>query len=298
MLWWRRPDGDLVRDLPLTRRVMPYIMRTRNESAVYYEYTIDLRRADAFLRVFNEEHPGTAADVFHLWLYAFRDGMTQYPVMNRFVVGGRLYQRRELWLSYSVKARLQQGAPLVVVKRRFPEDEPFEDMVAGMQAQIHESRFGKRSYVDKELALLFKFPGFVRRLILGLQRVADRFGLLPRKVIERDPLYATAFFANLGSLGMDACYHHLYDYGTIGIFSCIGRAVTEPGSPTSGPDRRRTMRVRFTFDERVEDGLAAWQTMRRIKQIAEDPEAFGLTPYAAGKASRHSDERVDGAALP
>ena len=49
------------------------------------------------------------------------------------------------------------------------------------------------------------------------------------------------FFANLASIGMDACYHHLYEYGNIGIFAVIGRAVPDPGSPTSGPDRRRTM---------------------------------------------------------
>ena len=33
MFWWNRPDGDLVKDLPFNRRVMPYIMKGRNESA-------------------------------------------------------------------------------------------------------------------------------------------------------------------------------------------------------------------------------------------------------------------------
>ena len=76
-------------------------------------------------------------------------------------------------------------------------------------------------------------------------------------MIEHDPMYASVFFANLASIGMDACYHHLYEYGSIGIFGVIGRPVTDPGSPTSGPDRRRTMTLRWTFDERCEDGLVA-----------------------------------------
>ena len=30
---WRRPDGELVRDLPPTKGIVPYLMRGRNESA-------------------------------------------------------------------------------------------------------------------------------------------------------------------------------------------------------------------------------------------------------------------------
>jgi pyruvate/2-oxoglutarate dehydrogenase complex dihydrolipoamide acyltransferase (E2) component len=75
---------------------------------------------------------------------------------------------------------------------------------------------------------------------------------------------------------MDACYHHLYEYGSIGIFGVIGRPVPDPGSPTSGPDRRRTMTLRWTFDERCEDGLVAGYALKRCKQMLEDPRGMGL----------------------
>ena len=66
MFWWNRSDGRLVRDLPLNRRVMPYIMRGRNESAFYFEYDVALAKADAFVRSFNSAHPATPIDTFHL----------------------------------------------------------------------------------------------------------------------------------------------------------------------------------------------------------------------------------------
>ena len=116
----------------------------------------------------------------------------------------------------------------------------------------------------------------IRRLILAVGRVGDAFGLLPASMIEDDPMYASVFFANLASIGMDACYHHLYEYGSIGIFGVIGRPTTDPGSPTSGPDRRRTMTLRWTFDERVEDGLVAGYALKRAKQMLEDPLGSGL----------------------
>jgi hypothetical protein len=303
MFWWNRPDGDLVKGLPLNRRVMPYIMKGRNESAFYFEYDVSLRKTDAFVREFNAAHPATPIDVFHCAVFALREVMHKYPTMNRFVAGGRLYQRPDVWFSYAVKRKLQEGAPFVVVKRRFPLDEPFEVMVSGMQAQLHEDRFGGPKYVDRELGLLMKFPGFVRRIALKAVDLGDRMGLLPRAYIDEDPMFASAFFGNLASMGMPAGYHHLYEYGTCGVFSALGRPTLEPGSPTSGPARRRTMKVCWTFDERTEDGLASWFALRHFKQVLEDPEAAGAwsvesgAAEPAGSADGRGEEPLGGAAL-
>ena len=43
MFWWSRADGDLVKDGTDLRRVMPYVMRKRNDSTVYFEQRIDVR---------------------------------------------------------------------------------------------------------------------------------------------------------------------------------------------------------------------------------------------------------------
>lgn len=278
MVWWRRPDGDLVRDLPLNRRVMPYLMPGRNESVYYFENEISLPKTDAWIRAFNEANPKTPIDVFHLALWALRDCMVKYPSMNRFVAGGRIYQRDEIAFSYAVKQRLREGSPIVVVKRKFPVSESFAELVASVQAQVHDDRFGGPTNIDAELELLMKFPGFVRRIIFSALRGADRLGLLPRFFVDSDPMFASAFVANMASFGMPAGYHHLYEYGTVGVFVVLGRPTTDPDSPTSGPDRRRTMRVTYSFDERTEDGFTAWRSIQHFKRIVEDPTAAGLDP--------------------
>ena len=276
-MWWRRADGVLVRDLSNTRRVMPYLMRGRNESAVYFEYDVHLPKTDAFVRAWNQANPMLRIDVFHLFVWAMRDAFERNPGVHRVIAGGRHYERKGIWFSYAVKTKLETGAPLVVVKRRFDLDTSFGAMVEGMQREQARATSSEQSTVDKELGLLMSFPGFVRRLIMATIRVGDRLGLLPRAFIEKDPMYTSAFFANMASLGMPAVYHHLYEYGTATVFGSVGRPVGEPGSPTSGPDRRRVMTLKFTFDERADDGLAAWFTLRRVKQVIEDPEACGLS---------------------
>jgi hypothetical protein len=284
-MWWRRPDGDLVRDLSPAKRIMPYMMRGRNESAFYFDQRIALRQADAYIRAFNEVHPATPITIQHLVMWAVAQVLDQYPTMNRFVMGGRLYQRREIWFSYSAKRSLKGDAPLVVIKRRFDPAEPFADMVADMARQLSEERYGTGMNAgDREIELIMRLPGLGRRLVMAVGRFADAFGLFPKSYIDNDPMYASIFFANLASLGLDAGYHHLYEYGTIGVFGVIGRPTTDPGSPTSGPDRRRSLTIRWTFDERTEDGLLAGYALKRAKQILEDPLGAGLPEPSIGPA--------------
>ena len=281
-MFWRRPDGDLVRDVPPTKAIMPYLMRGRNESAVYFEQRVALRKADQYIRDFNTAHPETPITIQHLVMWAIVQVLTQFPTMNRFVIGGRLYQRREITFTYSAKQSLKDKSPLLVLKRRFDPDEPFPTMVAEMQAQLREDKYGGHvSQADHEAALILKLPGVLRRVVIAAGRVLDAWGLLPKSMLEADPLYASVFFANLASIGMDPCWHHLYEYGTIGVFGVIGRPTTDPGSPTSGPDRRRSMELRWTFDERVEDGLVAGYALKRAKQILEDPIAAGLPDFGS-----------------
>jgi hypothetical protein len=181
---------------------------------------------------------------------------------------------------------------MVAVKRRFDTDGSFAEMVAGMAATQADSKAGRIGTTDHELGLLLRFPGFARRIIMATLRGLDRLGMLPPSFIRNDPMYCSAFFANMASLGMPPVYHHLYEYGTAGIFVSVGRPVGEPGSPTSGPDRRRVMQLRWTFDERVDDGLAAWYALRRVKQVVEDPEGVGITVEAVpGGAVEAATER-------
>ena len=85
-------------------------------------------------------------------------------------------------------------------------------------------------------------------------------------------MYASVFFANLASIGHGRLLPPpLRVRHASASSACSAGPTTDPGSPTSGPDRRRTMTLRWTFDERVEDGLVAGYALKRAKQILEDP---------------------------
>lgn len=271
-MWNRRPDGVLVRDAPPYRQVMPLIMPGRNESAVYFDLDVDLARTTPFVDAWNTAHPERRATLFHVVLWAAARVLASRPELNRFVAGGRLWQRDGVWLSFAAKARLEDGAPLVTLKRRFDagfEAVKFDDVVSRVKDDVSTGRSGRESATDRELRLVVKLPVFLRRWLYGLFRWLDARGLAPRTMLEGDPLYTSMFVANLGSLKMDPCYHHLYEHGTASVFCVIGR--------TRAVDGRQVATLRFTLDERVADGLYAQRSLELLRSLVEDPAASGAT---------------------
>jgi hypothetical protein len=270
---FRRPDGKLVRDESNVRRMMPYLMRGRNESAVYHEQHFDLTKTRPWLRTFNRAHSDHPATLFHLFLFASAQAFHERPNLNRFVSGGRIYQRNEVALSFAAKKVMEASAPLVTVKLRIDKDEPFHGLPQRIAATIADSRSDRISMVDKELRLALALPGTMLRGVMAALQGLDKVNLMPGSMIEEDPMYATAFMANLGSVGLDNTFHHLYEYGTISMFGAIG---TTRKTVVVGPDGKPAVRdgaqIRWTLDERIVDGFYAGQGMKVIQRFVEDPE--------------------------
>jgi len=254
------------------RRFMPYVSPRRNDSVFHLAQDMDVEAALEFLEKKNSERPPERPiTLFHLLLRSGSQALYLRPGVNRFVKGGKLWQRHGEWITFSAKIRIEDGAPLVTIKRRFePTRESLDEMVDATYGQIRPARAGKKSTSDKEMGLLLRLPGFVIRAALGLLHFADRFGAVPRGMIDSDPLYTSCFVANLGSVGHEAGFHHLWEHGTCSLFCVMGKIKR-------GADGRRCMTVCWSYDERIEDGLYSYITIAGIKDRIERPELLELT---------------------
>jgi len=76
---------------------------------------------------------------------------------------------------------------------------------------------------------------------------------------------------------MDAGFHHLYEVGNIPVFITLGavRDRVRVGGDGS-PEVRPVLTLRYSFDERVEDGLYCARALDRLKERLEDPRSFGV----------------------
>ncbi|HTF35918.1 MAG TPA: hypothetical protein VK714_19715 [Myxococcota bacterium] len=265
-MFGRRPDATLVRDAAPVRRFMPFISPRRNESLVYFAQEIDVERALSFVEEKNRSRrPDRPMTLFHLVLRAIARRLDERPRLNRFTAGGKLWQRDGIWLTFAAKKSFHDDAPIATVKRRFDSVETLDEMCDRLLDSIRISRGDKKTTADHEVDLLLRLPASIVHLVMRLVRFADSLGLLPRAMIDSDPMFTSVFVANLGSVGLEAAYHHLWDHGTCPIFCVVGRIH-------EGDDGRRKMTLKYSFDERIEDGFYAARSLDGLRELLECPE--------------------------
>jgi hypothetical protein len=271
-MFGRRSDATPVRDLSPMRRFMPYVSPRRNDSLFYMMQSIGVDAALEHLEKRNRERPpDRPITLFHLFLRSCGHALHLRPGVNRFVKAGRIWQRDGEWITFSAKRELKDGSPMLTIKRRFrPTQESLDEMVDAIYDRLRAGRAGRKTASDREMGLLLRLPGPAIRLALWLARLGDRLGLLPRAMIDSDPLFTSVFIANLGSIDYPAGFHHLWEYGTASLFGVLGRIET-------GPDGRRRVSVAWTYDERIEDGLYSYYTLEGIRERIEHPELLELT---------------------
>lgn len=263
-----RPDGELVGDAPPLRRMMPHIMPTRAGSTVYFDQRLDVTRTLPWVAE-------RGITLFELMLAAYVRTLAARPDMHRFVVGRRLYQRRHLELSFAVKKRFEDGAGITTVKVRFDPEDGIDDVSRRVKEAVGVGRGDSATTSEKEMGLLTRLPRSLTRALVSAQRGLDYFNLLPEALLRDDPLYASMFLANLGSVGLQAAYHHLYEYGTIPLFGVIGRIHEAPVAVDGRIEARKVVDVRYTYDERIADGWYAARSLELFEGWVEDPDTLG-----------------------
>jgi len=276
--------GKLVKNVPAYRRMAAILFTRRNESAVHIEEAVDVTDTLPWIERWNAREGAPHLTFFQLLLFGLARTLHEHPRLNRFVAGRKLYQRDGVWLSFAAKKSLSPDSPLVEVKREFPEGETLEQFAEAMAARLREARSDTMLKVDREVKFFLKIPHYILIVLIRLIGVVDFFGLLPRSFIRDDPFFASAFLANLGSVGGSAAFHHLYEYGDIPLFVTLGRVAEEVVVKDGKPTVRTIARLRIVYDERIEDGFNALRAMITLRKLLENPEPWAATGTSASAA--------------
>ncbi len=251
------------------RRIMPYLMPGRNESIVLNDSTFRIQEARAWPKAYNRTHPQHAT-LFHVLAYAVAQALHARPELNRFVSGGRLYQRRGVQLSFVVKRELRDDGHSTTVKLEVARGERFCLFAERLAATIREAQQTERA-VDRETALIMRLPGPLVRLVVAGAKLLDRWNLFPQFMTAPDPMFASIFLANLGSAGTSDAYHHLYEYGTVSIFGAVSAPAYMPFIEGESLVVRPGLRVRWSFDERIHAAFYSARSLGLVRDILEAP---------------------------
>ena len=279
-----RWDAWRLRGLDPMHVMMPYLFGDRVANEAVLGEVMDLTEVDKYLAKKNAGQPEFKYTWFHFITAALAKAVLLRPKMNYFIAGGRYYERKDIQIAFNVKRKFADDAEEAMAKFVLDREgeSPMEQVHTYVQKFVTKVRSDKSGVgVDDILSFVSHLPRPLFRLLAWTLKKMEYYGVYPKALAVDDPCYSSVYLTNLGSIKMNADYHHLFNWGTISFFVTIGEKKMLPFYNEDGTyEMRNTIKLGLTIDERIADGYYFAKTLRLVRKIFENPELLDL-PAAA-----------------
>lgn len=278
-MWGDRSDGRRVRSLSAITDVGIYIMPNRNGAHTMFSDTVDVTELERYV------HNKRRNDIPHLsmvqiFLAAYCRTIAEYPALNRFISGQKIYSRDgTILFNMTIKKKLTIEAEETIIKLHLTPEETLYTISEKLEHAFQEGKEEDNSNFDKTAALIKAIPGLLKKLTIWLLKVLDYFGLLPPALLEVSPFHGSIFFTSMASLGIPPVYHHLYDFGNLPVFLCMGDKYKSVVPQSDGSTvTRKKMKFTVVSDERICDGFYYSRGFKTFKRYLMHPELLEQPP--------------------
>jgi len=273
----KKREGRRLRSISPMLKVTPYIMKTRNDAQNSFEDKINIDAIETYLAE-KHEQGYTGMSIMHVLLAAYVRVVATRPGVNRFVRGQKIYARNNLTAIMAIKKEMKLESPDTMIKVRFePTDTALE--VYQKFDKVAKEALANTTEFDKTARIFDFIPGLLLRATVGVLQFLDYFGLLPRFLQNVSPFHGSLIFTNMGSIGINSIYHHLYNFGNLPVFLCLGKRMTEYQVQSDGSVKKMHF-VSFTAvtDERICDGYYYASAFKLVKKYLLNPWVLDTPP--------------------
>lgn len=272
-MFGKRSDGKKLKNIDPIILMTTYIMPKRNDAMVHNLLEENCDGMDAFIKKKADE--GIKVTYMDILICVLMRMYAERPKMNRFVMNGRIYSRNEISIGFTVKKRLTEEAGETTVKLTFKGTESFEEVRQMVHNVISQNKGEEKSNgTDKTAKLLLKTPRFVLKMAMGLIRFMDRHGMLPKSLINVSPFHASCFLTNMKSISATYVYHHIYNFGTLGLFVGLGKEQIKPvyNDLEEKFEAKKVIQLGLVIDERICDGFYNSKSIKLCRKYIKFPE--------------------------
>lgn len=273
-MFGRRSDGKKVKNMDIIERLTSHFMPDRNDAMNMIMSEVRCEKIDEFIA--SKRLEGIKYSYMDIVIASIVRMLAVRPMLNRFVMRGKVYQRNGIFVSLSVKKSLKDTGESTEVKVGFTGKETLQEITKMFNDEI-ASCVNQANGAEKVAKVFNKTPNFLLRFIMSIIRFLDRRGMLPKALIKASPFHTSVFLTNLKSIKCDAIFHHVYNFGTTGMFISMGKekicpVVDENDNLTTG----KVMKLGITMDERYCDGFYYARSLRMFTNYIENPELLEL----------------------
>ena len=271
-----RYDGRLVRTVPPMNKLQPYLMKVRADSQNQFEAKIDIHNAELYLAEKKKEGY-TDMSMLHVFLAAYVRVVAERPAINRFIAGQKIYHRDNLECLMTIKKDMTLESPDTCIKVEFDPRDNIYNVYKKFQKTVIEAKNQDGDF-ESVIGVLANLPGLVLRSAIGLLRFMDYFGFLPKALHKISPFHGSMIITSMGSLGIPAIYHHLYDFGHLPLFLSYGKMYTKEVTLTDGTkEKHHFVTFKVTTDERICDGFYYASAFKQMMRYINHPESLDQT---------------------
>lgn len=273
-MFGRRADGRRVKNLMIIEKAGPYFMPMRIDGVNLYTQQILCKKMDEFILKERQES-GVHFNYTEILIAAAVRMLYERPKANRFIVNCQIYQRNEITVSMAVKPKLTDDCDEITLKFHFTGRENIYEVKKIVDDEIKKNTQPSSDThgTTKVAGVLDKMPYWMFKVAMKLIRFCDRYGLIPKSLIDVSPFHTSMFITDLKSIKLNKVYHHLYNFGTTTIFGALGKVKYVPVSDRSGEIRtEKVMDLGLSLDERVADGLYYGNSVKLLLKYVENPE--------------------------
>jgi hypothetical protein len=276
--WGDRKDGIWLKDIPAMNRMMPVLMPNRADNEAHISVDIDLAPINAYLAKLNEGRTEDKYTFFHIVSAAIGKAFILRPKMNRFIVGSKMYQRRDVSIAFTVKKRFDDHAEEALAFFTYDPKETLDSYHQKIMKVIHSTKSDKEKDTSTgAMDLVCKLPQCLISRIVRFVLWLDKHGWAPDFLIGSDPNHAAVFLSNLGSIGLPGGYHHLVNWGTNSCFVVVGKKEMKMVYDADGTGQvREVLPLGITLDERIADGYYYSGTVALVKELLAHPELLEM----------------------
>ena len=276
-----RKDGWRLRHTQSVFAVMPHIMKKRSDAQVFFDEVIEIDELEKYVRRIRREHDMPYFSMYHVFIAATMRMFVMRPRLNRFVMNGKTFARNRLTSSMTVKREMSQNGLEATIKPRFEKTDTIFDVYRRVdEAMENEVRNEKgENSTDVAARILNTLPAWLIRAFVNFIIFMDHRGWMNNFINQVSPFHTSFYITDVGSIGIDPIYHHLYDFGTTSVFVALGKKQRIPVVELDGTVTvKRVVRVKFVLDERICDGQYYAESFRIFRRILKKPEMLETPP--------------------
>jgi len=282
---YRRDGYRVVSNDPMYE-IVPYIMDKRYDASNSITREIDMDYLQTYISKCRKR--GIPMNHMSIIIAAYLRTAANNPYLNRFVMNKRVYARNHFCVSFVTLTPIKKAS--TVNKIYFNLDDDIFTVNEKITAAIENCQDKEsETAMDKLAKALVRFPGLLS-VAVPIIKFIDKHFWLPLSIVHASPFHTSLFITNLASIRVGAIYHHLYEFGTTGVFVSMGQPSTKIiFNKEDQPEKRKVMELGIVTDERIADGHYYGQCFREWLKYLKSPE---LLEVKAEKIVKDPDIKV------